>query len=455
MVFYNENQQLEEDDKRYIWHPFTQMQDYLKEKPLIIDRGQGHYLWDIYGNKYLDGISSLWVTVHGHRRKEIDEAIIDQVNKVSHTTLLGISHTSVIKLSKRLVEITPEGLNKVFYSDDGSTAVEIALKMSYQYWQQKYGGSSPKKRFISLTNAYHGDTIGSVSVGGIDLFHKIYKPMLFETLKGEYPYCYRCSYSKTYPSCDLLCLSKLEDLIKKHHEEVATLIIEPKVQGAAGMLISPYGYLKGVRELCTKYNILMIADEVAVGFGRTGKMFACQLENVSPDFLTLGKGITGGYLPLSVTVVTDEIYNAFLGEYEENKTFFHGHTYTGNPLACRAALANLDIFEKDRTIDKLQEKISFLENGLKKFLKLKHVGDIRQTGLMIGIEIVSDKETKEPFPPGKKIGIKIIKEARKRGLIIRPLGDVIVLIPPLSIEIYELDELLSIVFESIKYVTES
>ena len=221
------------------------------------------------------------------------------------------------------------------------------------------------------------------------------------------------------------------------------------------MLISPYGYLKGVRELCTKYNILMIADEVAVGFGRTGKMFACQLENVSPDFLTLGKGITGGYLPLSVTVVTDEIYNAFLGEYEENKTFFHGHTYTGNPLACRAALANLDIFEKDRTIDKLQEKISFLENGLKKFLKLKHVGDIRQTGLMIGIEIVSDKETKEPFPPGKKIGIKIIKEARKRGLIIRPLGDVIVLIPPLSIEIYELDELLSIVFESIKYVTES
>ncbi|MCD6186502.1 MAG: adenosylmethionine--8-amino-7-oxononanoate transaminase [Deltaproteobacteria bacterium] len=448
----NINLQLEQDDKKYIWHPFTQMRDYEKEKPLIIEKGKGSYLWDIYGNKYIDGISSLWVTTHGHGRKEIDDAISAQAALVSHSTLLGLSHPRAIELAKRLVKITPDGLSKVFYSESGSTAVEIALKIAFQYWQQSIENTS-KKKFISLSNAYHGDTIGSVSVGGIDLFHEIYHPLLFDVHKAAAIDCYRCSSGKTWPECGLECLEQLEETIKKCHHDTAALIIEPVVQGAAGMLISPPGYLKRVRELCTEYNILMIADEVAVGFGRTGKMFACEHENVKPDIITLGKGLTGGYLPLAVTMATDKIYNAFLGQFDEFKTFFHGHTYTGNPLACAAALANLDIFEKDKTLKNLQEKIADLKAGLKRFSKLSHVGDIRQFGFMAGIELVADKKTKEPFPVGAKTGVRVIREARKRGLIIRPLGDVIVLMPILAITTEELNDLLEITFESITTVT--
>ena len=454
MVIESKHLQLELDDKRYIWHPFTQMKDYIQEKPLIIEKGKGSFLWDIYGNKYLDGISSLWVTVHGHCREEINQAITEQVKKVSHTTLLGLSHPPAIELAKRLAQITPKGINKVFYSDSGATAVEIALKMAFQYWLQKPNRSSERKKFISLKNAYHGDTIGAVSVGGIDLFHKTYQPLLFDSLKGESPYCYRCNLGKTYPSCDLGCLTQVEEVIKKHHHETSAMIIEPMVQGASGMLVSPPGYLKGIRKLCTRYSILMIADEVAVGFGRTGKMFACEHEDVVPDILILGKGITGGYLPLAATITTDEIYNAFLGEYDELKTFFHGHTYTGNPVACAAALASLDVFEKDRTIIELQKKIEFLEKGLKRFWDLKHVGDVRQKGFMVGIELVSNRDSKEPFPMGNKTGIKVIMEARRRGVILRPLGDVIVLMPPLSITLEELDELLKVTFDSIRSVTE-
>ena len=455
MIDEGNRQQLEEYDKKYLWHPFTQMKDYINEKPLIINKGEGSYLYDIYGNKYLDGISSLWVTVHGHRCAVIDRAIMEQLIKVSHTTLLGLSHPSAIMLAKKLVEITPEGLNKVFYSDSGATAVEIALKMAFQYWKQKDDGSSSEKnKFISLTNAYHGDTIGAVSVGGIELFHRTYSSLLFETLTGEYPNCYRCSHEKVYPSCNMACLAQLEDLIENNSTVVSALIIEPLVQGAAGMLMSPPGFLSRVRELCSKYNILMIADEVAVGFGRTGRMFACEHEDVCPDIITLGKGITGGYLPLAATIVTDEIYDAFLGEFDEFKTFFHGHTYTGNPLACSAALANLDVFEREETLARLQEKIRVLENGLKRFAGLSHVGDIRQMGFMVGVELVHDKATREPFLPGDQIGVKVIMEARKRGLILRPLGDVIVMMPLLAIKLEELDELIMITFDSIKAVTE-
>lgn len=448
----NKNLQLEQDDKKYIWHPFTQMQDYEKEKPLIIEKGKGSWLWDIEGNKYIDGVSSLWVTTHGHGRKEINDAIAAQAALVSHSTLLGLSHPRAIELAKKLVEITPTGLNKVFYSESGSTAVEIALKIAFQYWQQSVEKTT-KKKFISLSNAYHGDTIGSVSVGGIDLFHEIYHPLLFDGYKAPAVNCYRCCYDKTYPDCGLKCLDHLEETIKKCHQETAALIIEPLVQGAAGILVSPPGYLKRVRELCTKYNILMIADEVAVGFGKTGKMFACEHENVQPDIMTLGKGLTAGYLPLAVTMTTDKIYNAFLGEIDDFKTFFHGHTYTGNPLACAAALANLDLFEKDQTLKNLQEKIAALKTKLKRFSALSHVGDIRQFGFMAGIELVSDKKTKASFPVKAKTGIKVILEARKRGLIIRPLGDVIVLMPILAISLDELNELLEITFESIKNVT--
>ncbi|MBW1840031.1 MAG: adenosylmethionine--8-amino-7-oxononanoate transaminase [Deltaproteobacteria bacterium] len=431
------------------------MRDYCNENPLIIERGEGSFLIDIYDNKYIDGVSSLWVNLHGHRRKEIDQAIIDQVKKISHSTSLGISSIPAIGLAKRLVEIAPEGLSKVFYSDNGSTAVEIALKMAFQYWQQKSPPQKEKCKFICLDYAYHGDTLGAVSVGGIDTFHQLYKPLLFSNYRVPSPYCYRCSLGTTYPGCQLECVNRVEEVIKEHHQEIAALIIEPLVQGAAGMIVAPSGYLKEIRELCTQYNILLIADEVAVGFGRTGTMFACEQEEVMPDLMCVAKGISGGYLPLAATLTTEEFYSAFLGEYRELRTFFHGHSYTGNPLACSAALASLDVFEKDRTLKELKGKIDFVEEKLRPFKELPHVGEVRQKGFMVGIELVKDKQSKESYPLEEKVGIRVILEARKRGLIIRPLGDVIVIMPPLSISCEDLGKLVKIVFHSIDKVTSS
>lgn len=445
--------QLEQYDKQYIWHPFTQMKDYIREPALIIEKAKGNYLIDIYGRKYLDGVSSLWVNIHGHRKKEIDQAIRDQIKQVSHSTLLGLSNVPAIKLAKKLVEIAPKGLNRVFFSDDGSTAIEVALKIAYQYWQQKPHPQKEKCKFISLKNAYHGDTLGSVSVGGISLFHDIYRPLLFKTYKAESPYCYRCKFGLTYPSCHLTCLNKLEELMAKYHHKVAAMIIEPEVQAAGGMLMSPPGYLKGVKQLCTKYSILLIADEVAVGFGRTGKMFACEIEGITPDIMAIAKGVTGGYLPLAATLVTEKIYNAFLGEYHEFKTFFHGHTYTGNQLACAAALANLKLFQKERTLEKLQKKILYLKELLKPFNNLSHVGEVRQKGFIVGIELVKDKKTKKSYPLEEKIGIKVAFVARKLGVVIRPLGNVIVLMPPLSISYSELNQLTKVIYKSIQEVT--
>ena len=447
------SEELEKWDKEYLWHPFTQMKDYCEEEPLIIARGEGVFLYDIKGNRYLDGVSSLWVNLHGHGREEINQAITNQLKELSHSTLLGLSNVPAITLAKKLVEITPVGLDKVFYTDDGSTAVESALKIAFQYWQQRMSPQKQKRTFISLENAYHGDTLGAVSVGGIDTFHTLYRPLLFSTYQIPSPYCYRCSLGKTYPSCHLECLNRAEDVIKRHHEEVAALIIEPLVQGAAGMIVAPPGYLKEIRALCSRYNILLIADEVAVGFGRTGTLFACEQEAVIPDLLCVAKGITGGYLPVAATLATEEIFSAFLGESRELKTFFHGHSYTGNPLGCSAALASLDIFEQDRTLESLQDKISFLERQLQPFSDLPHVGDVRQKGFMVGIELVCDKESKEPFSLERKIGARVILEARKRGVIIRPLGDVIVIMPPLSISLDHLEELIEVIFHSIKEVT--
>ena len=445
---------LEERDKLYVWHPFTQMKDWREEKPLIVEEGRGSYLKDREGRWYLDGVSSLWVNLHGHRRKELDEAVRDQLERIAHSTLLGLSNVPSIQLAERLVRIAPPGLSKVFYSDNGSTAVEIALKTAFQYWQQKGEGTKQKTKFISLENAYHGDTLGAVSVGGMDLFHRLYYPLLFDSLKVSSPYCYRCSLKKSHPGCRLACLNEVEKVMEKEQGNIAALIIEPLVQAAAGMLISPPGYLKGIRELCRRYEVLMIADEVATGFGHTGRMFACEHEGVSPDILILAKGITGGYLPLAATLTTGEIYGAFLGEYEEKKTFFHGHTYTGNPLSCAAALASLEIFEKEKIIeDALPPKIRFLQDELEKFKGLKHVGEVRQKGMMAGIELVADKEEKTEYPYEDKIGITVTREARKRGLIIRPLGNVIVLLPPLSISLNELREITDITRESIDKVT--
>ena len=445
---------LETLDKQHLWHPFTQMKDYCQLAPLIIERGSGSYLYDIEGKRYIDGVSSLWVTIHGHRKKQIDTAIIRQVQKISHSTLLGLTNEPAIRLAQKLAAIAPPGLTKVFYSDNGSTAVEVALKIAFQFWQQTSRAARGKKTFATLRNAYHGDTLGAVSVGGIELFHSIYKPLLFKTYNAYAPYCYRCPLNLSYPSCKLECLNSLERTLKKNHAAIAALIMEPMVQGAAGMIVFPRGYVKAARELCSRYQILFIADEVAVGFGRTGKMFACEHENVRPDLMAIAKGITGGTLPLAATLATDTIYDAFLGEVQDLKTFYHGHTYTGNPVACAAALASLAVFEQEQVLKALQPKIILLKKKLKAFYNLRHVGDVRQCGFMVGIELVEDRDSKKPYPVQKKIGQQVILEARRRGVIIRPLGDVIILMPPLSISAREIETLVDVVYESIQTVTE-
>ena len=452
------NKRLKIVDKKHLWHPFTQMREWKKEIPIIIEKGEGNYLIDTYGRKYLDGVSSLWVNVHGHRKREIDNAIKAQIDKISHSTLLGLGNIPSIELAEKLVRIAPKGLTKVFYSDNGSTAVEIALKMAYQYWEQQSEVRSQKSevkktKFISFTGAYHGDTLGSMSVGEIDVFVEKHKPLLFATYKADYPYCYRCPTDKKYPSCKIACIKSFEDILKKHHREIAACIIEPIVQGAAGMIVAPHGFLKKVKGLCTRYNILLIADEVATGFGRTGKLFACEHENVMPDFLCLAKGITGGYLPLAATLTTTKIYRVFLGEYTEMKQFFHGHTYTGNPLGCAAAIANLQIFKNEKTLQKLQPKIKLLSKLLAGFKDLPHVGDVRQKGLIAGIELVKNKKTKEPYQLEQRVGHKVYRETRKYGLIIRPLGNVIVIMPPLSITIAEIKNTMNIIYGCIKSVT--
>ncbi|MFC1704092.1 adenosylmethionine--8-amino-7-oxononanoate transaminase [Candidatus Omnitrophota bacterium] len=441
-----------EADKKYIWHPFTQMKDWLREEHLVIEEAKGNYLKDTDGKWYLDGISSLWVNVHGHKKMEIDTAIKNQLQKVSHTTLLGLGNVPSIELAQELISIAPRGLKKVFYSDDGSTAVEIALKMAFQYWQNS--NRRGKKRFVYLNNSYHGDTVGGVSVGGIDLFHKMYKPLLFNSIKVDAPYCYRCPKDKRYPGCSFECLEGLAKQLKKNHKSIAALIVEPIVQGAAGMIVWPKGVLKRMVNLCTRYKVLLIVDEVATGFGRTGRMFACAHESVSPDIMCLAKGISGGYLPIAATLTTQKIFKAFLADYKDKKTFFHGHTYTGNPLAAAASLANIRIFKREKTLERLSSKIAFLKNELGKFQALGHVGNIRQKGLMVGIELVKDKATKKPFAWEEKIGVKVCQAVRKYGVILRPLGNVIVLMPPLSITHQQLREILNTAYRAIQEVTE-
>jgi len=443
---------LKDLDRRYVWHPFTQMREWMKEDPLVIEKGQGNYLIDTEGNRYLDGVSSLWVTVHGHGKREIDRAVKKQLSKIAHSTLLGLGNVPSIELAERLVKIAPGGLKRVFYSDDGSTAVEIALKIAFQYWEQT-NKKNRKRQFIAFTGAYHGDTFGSMSVGEIDIFVKKYRPLLFHAFRAPYPYCYRCPVHKKYPDCKIACLGEFEKVLAKNHKEIAACIIEPLVQGAAGMIVSPPGFLKGVRRITKKYNVLLIADEVATGFGRTGKIFASDLEGVRPDILCLAKGLTGGYLPLAATLTTEKIFNAFLGNYDEFKAFFHGHTYTGNPLGCAAAIANLEIFEKEKVIDGLKGKIEFFAKLLEGLKNMPHVGDVRHMGLMAGVELVKDKKTKKPYSHEKRTGHHVCLEARNKGLIIRPIGDTLVIMPPLSIRKTELKRIFKIVRDSITEVT--
>lgn len=441
-------------DKSHLWHPFTQMKDWLEAPQLVIQRGQGVYLYDDNGKRYLDGVSSLWANIHGHCHPALTKAIREQSGRLDHSTFLGLSNVPAVELAEELLRIAPPNLSRIFYSDNGSTAVEVALKMSFQFWRQKGKAFSRKRTFISFTNAYHGDTLGSVSLGGVELFHKMFKPLLFKSVKSFYPTCYRCPFGKEVHSCDIYCFKDFEESLRLNHEKVCAVVIEPAIQGAAGMLVLPAGFLKRVEESCRRYKVHLILDEVATGFGRTGTMFACEQENIQPDFMALAKGLSGGVLPLAATLTTEEIFNAFLGEYSEFKSFFHGHTYTANPIACAAALTNLRLFNREKTLSRLQPKIRYLSNRLKDFWALDHVGDVRQAGFIVGIELVQDKGKRTPYPTAARVGHRVILEARKRGVILRPLGDVIVLMPPLSITRSQLGELLDVTRESVRVVTD-
>ncbi|WP_270573464.1 adenosylmethionine--8-amino-7-oxononanoate transaminase [Bacillus glycinifermentans] len=438
-----------EKSKTYLWLPFTQMKDY-DENPLIIESGNGIMLKDINGKEYYDGFSSVWLNVHGHRKKELDEAVKKQLGKIAHSTLLGMTNVPATELAETLIKISPEKLTRVFYSDSGAEAMEIALKMAYQYW--KNTGKPEKQKFISMRNGYHGDTIGAVSVGSIELFHHVYGPLMFESFKARVPYVYR-SESSSPDECRDECLNELEELLKEHHDEIAALSIESMVQGASGMIVMPEGFLAGVRELCTAYDVLMIVDEVATGFGRTGKMFACEHEGVQPDLMAAGKGITGGYLPIAVTFATEEIYRAFYDDYETLKTFFHGHSYTGNQLGCAVAIENLRLFECEQIVDQVAEKSEALRGCLRTLETLAHVGDIRQLGFMCGIELVQSKETKQPYPPEKRIGYQVSLKMRELGMLTRPLGDVVAFLPPLASTTGQLEAMVSIMKEAIDEVT--
>ena len=475
-------------DKKYLWHPFTQMADWLKSEPVIIDSAEGFYLIDTEGNRYIDGISSLWCNVHGHRVKKIDDAIKAQIEKVSHSTLLGLGQTKSIELAEKLVRITPPSLQKVFYSDSGATAVEIALKMAYQYFQNT--GKRKRTKFIALESSYHGDTLGSVSVGGIKTFHSIFQPLLFKSFFVPAPYPYRFNpvrnrqknntqqkgkisngVNGSKKDCARYSLEKIEDTLKTHSDQIVAVIMEPLVQAAGGVIVHPRGFLTDVRQLTTKYGVLLIADEVATGFGKTGTMFACEKEGVNPDIMCLAKGITGGYLPLAATLTTQKIFDAFLEKKEEldadnaeskrtaesaskkteeQKTFYHGHTYTGNALACAAAMASLELLEKNKIIESLPAKIELMKKYFAKIAPLPFVGDVRQCGLMGAIEIVKDKSGKESFPPEQRIGANLCLSMRAAGAMLRPLGDCVVVMPPIAVDLDLLAKLLNIIFHSIE-----
>jgi adenosylmethionine-8-amino-7-oxononanoate aminotransferase len=437
-------------DREHLWHAFTQMAEY---EPLILVQGQGCRLWDLEGRSYLDGTSSLWCNVHGHRHPALDAALAAQLGQVAHVTSLGAAHPTTIRLARRLVELAPSGLNHVFFSDDGATAVEVALKLAFQYWRQCPCPQPEKSAYIALDGAYHGDTLGSVSVGGVPRFHALFAPLLFEVLRLPAPHVYRLPAEAPRAAPLPWLLEQLENLLRAEHRRVAALVIEPLVQAAAGMLVHPPGYLQGVRELTRRYGVLLIADEVAVGMGRTGRLFACEHEQVAPDLLCLAKGLTGGYLPLAATLASDEIWQAFLGSYDEQRTFFHGHTYGGNPLGAAVALATLEVFEQEQTLARLPAKVAHLADHLNRIAAHPHVGDVRQRGLMAGVELVRNRSTREPFPWTERRGQRVCDLARARGVLLRPLGDVVVILPPLSIELHELDEICAAVEEGIERAT--
>lgn len=425
------------------------MKDYEQFPPIVIKKGQGVWLYDEDDNRYLDAVSSWWVNLFGHANPRISKALSEQAFTLEHAIFANFTHEPAIKVAEKLVALTPEGLNKVFFADNGSAAIEVALKMSFQYHMQS--GKTKKKRFLALTDAYHGETLGALSVGGVDLYNEVYQPLLLDTVRAQGPDCFRCPFQDKPESCQAQCIGFVEEKLAEHHEEVTAVIIEPLIQAAAGMKMYPPIYLKRLRELCTKYDVHLIADEIAVGFGRTGTMFACEQANISPDFMCLSKGLTGGYLPLSVVLTTDKVYDAFYDDYGTMKAFLHSHSYTGNTLACRVALEVLTMFEEEHYIDIVQTKGERMRKlATEAFCHLPYVGEYRQVGLVGAIELVANRETKVPLPSEERIGYQIYKRALAKGLLIRPLGNILYFMPPYVIT----DDEMSFMIETTKEIME-
>ena len=442
--------ELRDWDRRHHWHAFTQMAEY---EPLLIERAEGCRLIDVDGRSYLDGASSMWCNVHGHNHPKINAAIRDQLERVSHCTALGMGSDTTARLARRLADLAPGDLEHVFFASDGSSAIEVALKMAFQYWHQCDEPRPRKSKYLALGEAYHGDTLGSASVSGIARFHALFKPLLFDVVRGPLPDPRRLPAGTSPAEAAAIFLREIELLLERHHEELAAVVIEPIVQCAAGMVMHPPGFLRGLRELTRAYGVFMIADEVAVGFGRTGTMFACDQEAVVPDFLCLGKGLSGGYLPMSATITNNSIYNAFLGAAHEGRTLHHGHTFSGNPLGCAASLASLDVFDEEQTLAKLPAKISRLGEYLCRLAEHPHVATTRQRGLIGALELTPDKASGLPYPAIERRGWRVCRETLANGVWLRPLGDVLYVMPPLAISEGELDDLMNVLGNAIDAVT--
>ncbi|AOY78349.1 adenosylmethionine--8-amino-7-oxononanoate transaminase [Clostridium formicaceticum] len=425
-------------DLKYIWHPCSQMKDYETFPPIVIRRGEGVFLEDMDGKKYLDAVSSWWVNLFGHANQRINDALYNQANKLEHVIFSNFSHEPAIALAEKIIGVSPKGLSKVFFGDNGSSAVEIALKISFQYHQQI--GKTKKTKFVALTEAYHGETIGALSVGGVDLYNKIYKPLLLDVIRVQGPDCFRCAYGRNRNDCSAQCFQHMEKTLEKQHEEITAIIIEPMVQAAAGMKIYAAEYLKKLRKLCDQYDINLIADEIAVGFGRTGEMFACNHASISPDIMCVSKGLTAGYLPLSLTIMSDKIYDAFYDDYSTMKAFLHSHSYSGNPLGCAVAVETLKIFEEENIIEKNKIKSKFLKEKVEETIRdIPYVGEFRQIGMIGAIELVKDQSTKEGFDWRQRVGYEIYKIAVQKGVLLRPLGNIIYFMPPYIINNDEIE----------------
>ncbi len=433
----------EERDLKYIWHPAAQMKDYEELPPIVVARGRGAWLYDVHGRRYLDIISSWWCNLFGHCNPVINKAVKDQIDKLEHVIFANFSHEPAVKLVEALATIVPKGLCKFHFNDNGSSAVEAALKMCFQYHLQT--GHPERQKFMCLSEGYHGETIGALSVGSLDLYAKMYQPMMMKNIHVEAPDCYRCPFGKDRDHCSCECFEHAEKAFAEHGEETAAIIVEPLLQGSAGMRVYPALYLKKLRELCDKTGVLLIADEIATGFGRTGRMFACDHAGITPDIMTISKGLTGGYLPMSVTVTTQEIYDAFYADYSEGKAFVHSHTYSGNPLACAAALAVQHIFRTQPIFENMAVNSKWLTKRMEDVIgSHPNVGEIRHIGLIHAFELVADKKTKQPFDAAKRTGYEVYRHALSHGLLLRPIGDVLYFNPPLNITQPELDEALSL-----------